>query len=58
MHSRTDWRIKVNKYVLFKFLSTLSFVVAVFQLLNQEIIIGYSLLALGYCLLRKSDNEK
>lgn len=48
----------MNKCFFFKILSAVVFSLAMFALVTQEIVIGYSLLVLGYCLLRKSDNEE
>lgn len=49
----------LNKFFIFQCLSAsaFSFSGAVLKLITQEIVIGYSLLILGYYLLRKSDKE-
>lgn len=49
---------KLNKSFVFQFLSALTFSGAIFELITQEIIIGYSLLILGYYFLRQSDIKK
>lgn len=49
---------QLNKFFIFQCLSTLAFCGAIVALVTQKIILGYSLLTLGYCLLRKSDKEK
>jgi hypothetical protein len=49
---------QLNKFLLFKYISVLIFSGAIFALVTQNFMIGYSLLVLGYCLLRKSDKEK
>nr|QJS06085.1 hypothetical protein [Carnobacterium sp.] len=48
----------MNNCLLFKYVSVLTFSGAVFTLISQEFIIGYSLLFLGYYLLKISDKEK
>ncbi|MCA9765880.1 MAG: hypothetical protein KC455_05625 [Carnobacterium sp.] len=45
----------MNRLSLFKIFSAIIFSLAVFTLLIQKIIIGYSLVVLGYYFLRKSD---
>lgn len=48
----------MTKCFLFKFLSAIVFSLAIFGLMTQNIFTGYSLLILGYCLLRKSDRAE
>lgn len=45
----------MNRLSLFKIFSAIIFSLAVFTLLIQKIIIGYSLVVLGYYFIRKSD---
>lgn len=49
---------QLNKYLLFKYTSALIFSGAIFSIVTQEFMIGYSLLVLGYFILRKSDKRK
>ena len=48
---------KINKRNSYQFLSILIFIGAIFSLLKQNIGFGYSLIILGYIVLRKSDLE-
>lgn len=48
---------QLNKYLLFKYTSALIFSGAIFSIVTQEFMIGYSLLVLGYFILRKSDKK-
>ncbi|MGB3160584.1 hypothetical protein [Carnobacterium sp.] len=45
----------MRKSFLLKFFSAIIFILVIFSLLIQKIVIGYTLLILGYYLLRKSD---
>jgi hypothetical protein len=48
----------MTKTSFFKYFSAVTFSFAVFTLLIQKIIIGYTLIVLGYYLLRKSDEKE
>lgn len=46
---------KLTKRSCYQIVSILIFCGAIFAVLNNELISGYILIILGYCLLRKSD---
>ena len=48
---------KINKKNCYQVVSIFTFCGAILAVLNKEIIFGYALIILGYCLLRKSDLE-
>ncbi|MGX7395205.1 hypothetical protein [Carnobacterium mobile] len=48
----------MNRSLLFKFLSAVIFSLVIFELITHKIVAGYSLLILGYYLLRRSDKEE
>lgn len=49
---------KITKSQGYQFVSTLIFGIAIFEILNQKLGLGYALIVVGYFLLRKSDFEK
>ncbi|AGY82017.1 hypothetical protein [Carnobacterium inhibens] len=49
---------KITKSTSYQLLSTIVFCMAIFAIVHQKIAIGYLLIFIGYCLLRKSDFEK
>lgn len=48
---------KLTKRSCYQIVSILIFCGAILAVLSKEIISGYILIILGYCLLRKSDSE-
>lgn len=54
--SMEEFKVKrITKSQGYQFLATLIFGIAIFEVLNQKIGLGYVLILVGYCLLRKSD---
>ena len=49
---------KITKSTTYQLLSTVVFGIAIFAIVHQKIALGYVLIFIGYCLLRKSDFEK
>lgn len=49
---------KITKSTTYQLLSTVVFGIAIFEIVHQKIALGYVLIFIGYCLLRKSDFEK
>ena len=48
---------KISKKNCYQIVSIFTFCGAILAVLNKETIFGYTLIILGYCLLRKSDLE-
>ncbi|MER2173239.1 MAG: hypothetical protein ABS911_01075 [Carnobacterium sp.] len=49
---------KIKKSQWYHYFSILIFGIAIFEILNQRLGLGYALIAIGYYMLRRSDFEK